>query len=189
MRPVGRSVGRSGISPDAITILGVLVQGYAAYLIIEGRLLAAGLVSIVAAVADVMDGAVAKAQGRTGKFGALFDSTTDRLTDALLFIPIAWLYGVAPDSPDRGSTWVAAVSLVALVASFLVSYIKARAESLGFSCDVGIAERAERVIAIVIALVFDIVGPVLVVLALLSIVTFIQRLVHVRAQESRGAAR
>lgn len=187
MRPVGRAVATSGVSPDAITVLGVLVQGGAAYLILEGRLLAAGLVAVVAAVADVLDGAVAKAQRRTGKFGALFDSTTDRLTDALLFVPLAWLYGVAPDTPERASSWIAAVSLVALVASFLVSYIKARAESLGFDCNVGIAERAERVIAIILALVFDIVGPVLAVLAVLSIVTFLQRLIHVRRQEPRVA--
>lgn len=189
MRPVGRAVATSGVSPDAITVLGVLVQGGAAYLILDGRLLAAGLVAVVAAVADVLDGAVAKAQRRTGKFGALFDSTTDRLTDALLFVPLAWLYGVAPDTPERASSWIAAVSLVALVASFLVSYIKARAESLGFDCNVGIAERAERVIAIILALVFDIVGPVLAVLAVLSIVTFLQRLIHVRRQEPRVASR
>ncbi|MGI8775281.1 MAG: CDP-alcohol phosphatidyltransferase family protein [Actinomycetota bacterium] len=187
MRPLGRGVAASGISPDAITLFGVLVQAGAAYLILEGRLLAAGLLTIVAALADVFDGAVAKARGRTGKFGALFDSTTDRLTDALLFIPLAWLYGVAPDTPERASDWIAAVALVALVASFLVSYVKARAESLGFDCDVGIAERAERVIAMIVALVFDIVGVVLVILAVLSIATFLQRLVHVRRQEPHVA--
>jgi CDP-diacylglycerol--glycerol-3-phosphate 3-phosphatidyltransferase len=186
MRPLGRGVARSGISPDAITLFGVGVQAWVGFLIIDGRLLAAGLVSIVAALADVFDGAVAKARGRTGKFGAFLDSTTDRLSDALFFLPLAWLYGVAPDVAARDEPWVAAVAMTGLVASFLVSYVKARAESLGYRCDVGIAERAERTIALIIALVFDIVPVVLVILAVLAIVTFLQRVFYVRAQDQRG---
>ena len=185
MRPIGRSLARTGISPDAVTLLGVLIQMVAAWLILDGRLLAAGLVSILAALSDVFDGAIAKAKGRTGKFGALLDSTTDRLADALFFLPIAWLYAVSPDSAERDVPWVAVVALVALVAGFLVSYVKARAESLGYSCDVGIAERAERVIATIVALVFDILPYVLPVLAALSVITALQRILHVRKQDQR----
>lgn len=186
MRPVGRAVGASGLSPDAVTVAGVVIQGVAAWLILDGRLLMAGLVSIAAAIADVLDGAIAKAQGRAGKFGALLDSTTDRLADALFFLPIAWLYAVAPDSGSHDEQWVAVVALVALVAGFLVSYVKARAESLGFTCNVGIAERAERVIATIVALIFDILPFVLPVLAALSVITAIQRIVHVRGQDARA---
>lgn len=186
MRPVGRAVGASGISPDAVTAAGVVIQAVAAWLILDGRLLLAGLVSIAAAIADVLDGAIAKAQGRAGKFGALLDSTTDRLADALFFLPIAWLYAVSPDSAAHDEQWVAVVALVALVAGFLVSYVKARAESLGFTCDVGIAERAERVIATIIALIFDILPYVLPVLAALSVITAIQRILHVRGQDRRA---
>lgn len=185
MRPVGRSLARTGISPDAVTLLGVLIQVVAAWLILDGRLLAAGIVSILAALSDVFDGAIAKAKGRTGKFGALLDSTTDRLADALFFLPIAWLYAVSPDNAERDVPWVAVVALVALVAGFLVSYVKARAESLGYSCDVGIAERAERVIATIVALVFDILPYVLPVLAALSVITALQRIFHVRKQDQR----
>ncbi|HEU4480367.1 MAG TPA: CDP-alcohol phosphatidyltransferase family protein [Actinomycetota bacterium] len=187
MRPVGRAVARTGVSPDAITLGGVAVQGYAAYLILEGHLFLAALASTFAALSDVFDGAVAKAQNRAGKFGALLDSTTDRLGDALVFLPIAWLYGVSPDIVERDEPWVAVVALVALVASFLVSYVKARAESLGYRCDVGIAERAERLIAIILALAFDVVPVVITILAALSIVTFVQRLLYVRAQDSRAS--
>lgn len=183
--PVGRAAARSRVSPDAITAAGVLIQAYAAFLIVAGAIVAAALVSLVAAAADVMDGAVAKARGMGGKFGAVLDSTTDRLTDALLLLPIAWLYGVSPDIPKRDEPWVAAAALTALVASFLVSYIKARAESLGFDCNVGIAERAERVGLIILGLLLDIIPIVLIVLALLSTVTFVQRLVHVRRQAAR----
>ncbi|MGH2693901.1 MAG: CDP-alcohol phosphatidyltransferase family protein [Actinomycetota bacterium] len=182
MAPIGRGLGRAGISPNAVTIGGVLIQAGAAALILDGRLLAAGLVATVAAFADAFDGAVAKTQGRTSKFGAVLDSTTDRLSDALFFVPLAWLYGVSPDIAARDEPWVAALALVTLVAAFLVSYVKARAESLGFECDVGIAERAERLIIMILGLIFDLVPLALAVLASLSAVTLVQRLSHVSAQ-------
>jgi CDP-diacylglycerol--glycerol-3-phosphate 3-phosphatidyltransferase len=185
MRPVGASLARLGVTPDAVTYLGLLVQVGVAVLIIQGRLLVAGLVAIVAGLSDVVDGAVAKARGRTSKFGAFLDSTTDRLSDALFLVPIAWLYGVEPDIAAHDEPWVAAVALAALVLGYLVSYSKARAESLGYDCNVGIMERAERLILIILALILDFVPPALVILASLSGVTFIQRMVHVRLQAAR----
>ena len=183
MRPVGSRLGSLGLSANAITLLNVVVQAGVAYLIIEGRLLAAGLVAIVSALGDTLDGAVAKARGTSSPFGALLDSTTDRLSDALFFIPVAWLYGVSPGAEQADQAWVAALALVALVASFLVSYVKARAEGLGFECNVGIAERAERLILMIVGLVFTFMLPtVLAVLALLSVITVFQRIFHVRGQ-------
>jgi CDP-diacylglycerol---glycerol-3-phosphate 3-phosphatidyltransferase len=182
MSPIGRSLARSGVSPDVITYIGVVLQLVVAVLILQGRLLAAGLLAIVAASSDAFDGAVAKAQGAADKFGAFLDSTTDRLSDALIFLPIAWLFGVDPDIAERDEPWVAAVALAALVFSFLVSYTKARAESLGYECNVGIAERAERLILIIAALILDLLPPALVLLAVLAAITFIQRVVHVHSQ-------
>ena len=183
MRPVGRVVGRAPFGPNAITVIGVVVQGAVAVLIIDGRLVAAGLITIVAALLDTLDGAVAKAQGQVTKFGAFLDSTTDRLSDALCFVPIAWLYGVNPDIEAHDEPWVAAMALVALVASFLVSYVKARAEALGFDCRVGIAERAERLILVIVALVFsDILPALITLLAALSVITVVQRVAHVYKQ-------
>ena len=152
-------------------------------LILQGRLVAAGLLLVVAAFFDTFDGALAKAKGRVTKFGAFLDSTTDRLADALCFGPIAWLYGVDPDIPARDEPWVAAVALVTLVASFMVSYVKARAEALGFDCKVGIAERAERLILVMFALVFSNLLPTLmVVLAIASVITVFQRIAYVHKQ-------
>lgn len=182
MRPVGRGLARTPLSPDAVTYLGVLLQVGVAVLIVDGRLLAAGLLAIVASFADAFDGALAKAKGSASKWGAFLDSSTDRLADALYFIPIAWLYGVAPDVATRHSEVTAALALVALVGSFLVSYTKARAESLGFDCNVGIAERAERLIVLVVALVFDLVPVGVGILAVATTVTFLQRMWHVRKQ-------
>ncbi len=188
IKPVGRGLMKTGVSPDAITVMGVVVQGGAAYLIIEGHLVWAGLVSIVAGICDILDGAVAKAQNRKSQFGALLDSTTDRLSDALIFLPLVWLYGVRPDVAERENLVVAALAMAALVFSFLVSYVKARAEGLGFECRVGIAERFERLAIMIIGLLFDIVLVALVVLATLSAITFFQRLFHVRKQASLRAA-
>lgn len=188
MSPVGRWLSRTPLSPDVVTLLGVLIQAGVAVLILQGRLLVAGLIAIVAALSDAFDGALARAQGRTSRFGALLDSTTDRLADALYFIPIAWLYGVSPDVPGRGSHLVAGLALFALVASFLVSYIKARAESLGFDCNVGIAERAERLIIVIAALILDLVLLGVAVLAVLATVTVLQRLIHVRRQARDAVA-
>ncbi|MGH2700072.1 MAG: CDP-alcohol phosphatidyltransferase family protein [Actinomycetota bacterium] len=185
MRPVGGFVGRSGITPNQITILGVAVQGAVSYLIVSDRLAEAGFVLIAAALLDTVDGAVAKARGLTTTFGAFLDSTMDRLSDALVFLPIAWLY-LADPTPERADQqWVAALSLVTLVLSFLVSYAKARAEGLGFECNVGLIERAERLIIMIVVLVFSALLPLgLAVLALASLLTLVQRIVHVRKQAS-----
>lgn len=187
MRPVGRALARTPLSPNAVTLLGVGIQAVVAVLILQGRLVAAGLLLIVAALFDTFDGALAKAKGRISKFGAFLDSTTDRLADALCFGPIAWLYGVDPDIPAHDEPWVAAVALVALVASFMVSYVKARAESLGFECKVGLVERAERLIVVMFALVFSSILPALmVVLAIASVITVVQRIAHVHKQADRA---
>lgn len=182
-RPVGGFIGRSGITPNQITIFGVLVQAVVSYLIVTDRLGVAGVVLIVAALLDTVDGAVAKARGFTSKFGALLDSTMDRLSDALVFLPIAWLYLADPTSERADMEWVAALALTTLVLSFLVSYTKARAEGLGFECNVGLIERAERLIVMIVALVFSALLPAaLALLALASLATFVQRIVHVHKQ-------
>ena len=182
MQPVGRGVARSGIGRNAITAAGLVLQGVVAYLIVDGRLLTAGLIAVLAALSDALDGAVAKARDGVSKVGALLDSTADRVSDALFFAPVAWLYGVAPDAARSGQRWVAALALVALVASFIVSYVKARAEGLGYECNVGIVERAERLILMILGLLLDLVPLVLVVLATLSVITVGQRVLHVRGQ-------
>jgi CDP-diacylglycerol--glycerol-3-phosphate 3-phosphatidyltransferase len=187
VEPVGKAIARHGIAPNAITLVGAAVQLVVAYEIVSAHLVAAGLIAVVAAVADAIDGAVAKAAASTTRFGALLDSTLDRLSDALFFGPVAWLYAVSPGPERAGQRWVAAIALAALVASFLVSYVKARAEGLGFECNVGIVARAERTLLMILALVFGLLPVIIPVLAMLSIVTILQRVLHVRGQ-ARSAA-
>jgi CDP-diacylglycerol--glycerol-3-phosphate 3-phosphatidyltransferase len=183
MRPVGGFIGRSGVTPNQITLLGVAVQAVVSYLIVVDRLAQAGFVLIAAALLDTVDGAVAKARGLTTKFGAFLDSTMDRLSDALVFLPVAWLYLAEPSAARADQQWVAALALVALVLSFLVSYARARAEGLGFDCNVGLIERAERLIIMILSLVFnDLLPAGLALLALASLITLVQRMVHVYRQ-------
>lgn len=186
MKPVGRGLARTGLTPNAVTVTGLIIQVGTAIAILQGRLLLAGLIAIVAALSDALDGALAKAKGAT-KFGALLDSTSDRLADALFFLPLAWLYGVAPDVASREQPWTSALALGALVLSFLVSYVKARAEGLGFECKIGIVERFERIALMIVGLIFDIVLATLVILTVLSAITFVQRLLYVRKQASLSA--
>jgi CDP-diacylglycerol--glycerol-3-phosphate 3-phosphatidyltransferase len=187
MRPVGRALARTPLTPNTITVLGVGLQAVVTWQIVTGRILAAGLLGIVSGFADAFDGAVAKAKNMTSKFGAFLDSTTDRLADGMIFGAVAWLYGVDPDVPARDEPWVAALALGTLVVSFLVSYVKSRAEALGFECNVGLVERGERLVLINAGLILDIVPPVLVVLFALSVVTFFQRVFHVRGQAEPAA--
>jgi phosphatidylglycerophosphate synthase len=182
MRPIGRALAKTPLSPNAITLLGVVLQGVVTWQILEGKILVAGLLGIVSGFSDAFDGAVAKAKGMTSKFGALLDSTTDRLADGLIFGAIAWLYGVSPDIAVHDEPWVAALALATLIVSFLVSYVKSRAESLGFECNVGLVERGERLVLINAALILDLVPPMLIILLATSVFTFLQRLFHVRGQ-------
>lgn len=185
MHPVGTLIGRSGITPNTVTVAGLGVQAVSAGLIVGDRLVAAGLVLALSAVLDTIDGAVAKARGMTTKFGALLDSTTDRLADALVFLPVAWLY--LTSEAHEGEQWVGVLAMTAMVFSYCVSYVKARAEGLGFECNVGLIERAERLILMIIGLVFTaILGVVVAVLTVASLWTFLQRLWHVRNQASRA---
>lgn len=187
MKPVGELLGRSGISPNSITVAALLVQGVVAYLIVEDELFAAAATATFAGLLDTLDGAVAKAMGRASKFGALLDSTLDRLGDALVFLPIGWLYLTSDGRADEH--WVAALALVALTASFLVSYVKARAEGLGYECNVGLIERAERLIIVILGLALSSFLPLaLAILALASIYTFVERLIHVRKQARHARA-
>ncbi|MQB00073.1 MAG: CDP-alcohol phosphatidyltransferase family protein [Actinobacteria bacterium] len=186
MRPVGRALGATRVNPNAITVLGLIVHIWVAILIVQGRFVEAGFALILAAAFDAFDGAVAKARGMITKFGGFLDSTIDRLADALILLAIAWRFTEAAGPAEQELRWVAIAALVALVAGFLVSYVRARAEALGFECKVGIAERAERVILLIAGLIFTYILPIAVaLLAVLASVTVLQRIFHVRAQAGR----
>jgi CDP-diacylglycerol--glycerol-3-phosphate 3-phosphatidyltransferase len=185
--PVARALLRAGVSPDLVTIaggIGVVVG--AVVFATRGMLLLATLVVTLAALTDLVDGAMARARGRPSRYGALLDSTVDRVADGAIFGSL--VYWLA--TTDQHAAAVAA--LLCLITGQIVSYVRARAEGLGFTCNVGLIERPERLIIVGIGGLLDGFGVpyglhvVLWVLAALSAVTVVQRMVHVRRQASGG---
>ncbi|CAA9348559.1 MAG: Phosphatidylinositol phosphate synthase @ Archaetidylinositol phosphate synthase [uncultured Frankineae bacterium] len=182
--PVAAALLRAGVSPDAITVLGTVgvVTGALAFFP-RGQLFVGTMVVTAFVLTDMLDGAMARRIERRSVFGAWLDSTCDRLADAAVFSGLVlWLVG------DGDDVLLAGVALFCLVAGSLVSYAKARAEGLGLRCDVGFAERAERLIIVLVAAGFSGLGvtwalPVgLWALAVASAVTVVQRLLEVRRQ-------
>ena len=191
VEPLGRAVGRTGISANDLTVSGVVLMAVGTLLVANGRLLLGGVVVTVGGLLDLVDGAVAKATGTETAFGAFLDSTTDRLSDGLLFSGLAWylvhrppggaaMLGVVPGRLYASTGLLLALGVMVL--GFLTSYIKARAESMGYSCNVGVAERGERVFIAAAGIVFNIIVPALTILLVLSGITVGQRIVHVWRQ-------
>ncbi len=175
-----RLLAKTPIAPDAISWFGFLLTVGAAVLIITGHLFAAGLVVLIAGFFDILDGALARSTNRTTQFGAVLDSTLDRLAEAILLLGILVLYTKEP------STTGILVVGVALLGSLLVSYIRARAEALGLKCQVGLFTRAERVVVLALGLLLSQFAHALiialVIIVVFSFITIGQRLVYVWQQ-------
>lgn len=176
---VGRPLSQLGIPPNAITFTGFLLQVGVGMLFFRGLNRVGGLVLLLVAPLDALDGAVARAGGRDGPFGAFLDSTLDRFSDAALIL------GLTAHQLGQGQMLEAALFLVALVAALMVSYTRARAEALGISCQVGLATRLERVFLIVLLTVLGLTQLLAWTLVVLSIVTVLQRMLHVYMTFSR----
>jgi phosphatidylinositol phosphate synthase len=179
------SLTRTRITPNALTASGVTLCAVASLLVLfEGRdeLLfywAAAVVFVLGSLLDILDGALARAGGKTTPFGAFLDSTTDRVSEGFMLTAIAWVL-----ARNHHPAFVA-VTVIAVAGSFLVSYTRARAEALGLRGDVGIGSRAERVVVITAGLVLAPWGVLpwsLVLLACTAWITVVQRVLHVRKQ-------
>lgn len=186
--PIARALLRAHVSPDAVTIAGTLGVALAALIwAARGQWIIATVVITLCAFTDLIDGSMARQLGRSGRFGAFLDSTMDRVADAFVFGSVAWYFAVH----QRHSTLVAA--LICLVSGQLVSYVRARAEGLGLSAKVGIAERAERLILLGVGGLVTGFGwhygmdVALWLLAALSVVTIGQRVAHVYRQDRAAA--
>jgi len=178
--PVGRVVAKTGVPPNLLTIFGFLMNVGVAWIISRGPdyfLIAGGLI-VVAGIFDLLDGAVARITNRVTKFGALLDSTLDRLSDAVLLFGLLWYYAWKQDASIE-----VILIFAAIVGSLLVSYVRARAEGLGLDADVGIMRRTIRILTLAIALMLSTFEPILLValwgLAVLSNLTAAHRLVYV----------
>jgi phosphatidylglycerophosphate synthase len=181
--PSAKLLLRLHISPDAVTVVGTLGAVSCAMLFIaRGNFVFGVLGVIVFAVADLLDGTMARIKGTSGPWGNFLDASLDRVADGAIFGSVAFW------AASEDQMWLAAGTLIALVAGQVTSYAKARAEAVGAEANVGLVERAERLIAILAALFLSGVGVPWVLditvwaLAILGVFTVIQRVVHVRKQ-------
>lgn len=179
--PIGVVLWRLKITADALTILGILVAVAGAIVIGRGHMFAGFICLLLTGIPDALDGAVAKAAGTASVRGAFFDSVSDRVTDSLLFSGIAW--HLAIEEPGR----IMMLPVALMATAMLVSYQRAKAESLGFDAKGGIMERAERFIALAVGLLFDdVLIPVLWVMLVLTSITACQRFVKIWKQASKN---
>ena len=177
LTPIGRSLRRTGISADVVTLIGIVMAAAAAVAIGLGDLRLGFFLLVLTGIPDALDGAVAKASGTSSSRGAYFDSVADRLTDALLFGGVAW--HLATIRTDHMMMLPVGIMATAM----FISYQRAKAESLGYDAKGGLMERAERFIVLAFGLLFsEILIPVLWVMLALSLVTAGQRFVKVWRQ-------
>ena len=176
--PIGRALGRTGVRPNTLTSLGLALTAAAALSVASGRPVAAGLLLLAGGLMDLFDGSVARASGRSTPFGGFYDSVSDRLSDGMI------LAGIAFAVADRPK--LLALTLVSLVLAEVTSYVRARAESIDLDCEVGLLERAERAILLILGLLLaPLFESVLWVLAVGGAVTVAQRVHHVWCQIDR----
>jgi CDP-diacylglycerol---glycerol-3-phosphate 3-phosphatidyltransferase len=177
VKPVGNGLRRTGLSPDHLTVMGLLVAIGAAVAIGAGMLFLGLVLVILAALPDLFDGALAKASNTSSQRGAFFDSVIDRVTDALLFGGVAW-YFASEESPH-----MAMLPFAIMAASSVISYQRAKAESLGLDAKGGLMERAERIILFCLGLLIPpLLIPILWIMLVLTTITAVQRFVKVWKQ-------
>ncbi len=180
--PIGRSLVKTGITPNVITIIGIVMSCVAAVTIGAGYLRLGFLFLLLTGIPDALDGAVARAAGTGSKRGAYFDSVSDRLTDGMLFGGVAWYLA----SNEPGRIMMLPVAIMGL--AMFISYQRAKAESLGWDAKGGIMERAERIIVLAFALLFpELLIPTLWVMLVLTTITAAQRFAKVWKQASVDA--
>ncbi|ADG74682.1 CDP-alcohol phosphatidyltransferase [Cellulomonas flavigena DSM 20109] len=188
--PLADALLRAGVSPDAVTITGTLVVVVTAlWAFPTGHLLLGGVLIAVFTLTDSIDGVMARRAGRSGPWGAFLDSTLDRFGDGAIFAGLVlWYTGGGDSRPD------AVLALACLVLGSIVPYARARAEGLGMTASIGIAERADRLLAVLTATILVGAGlpgvvmtVVLALLAVASAVTVVQRMATVRRQARQAA--
>ncbi len=167
-----------GVTPNMITLMGLALNVGVALIIASGQPVLGGICVLLANAFDMLDGALARVTGKASRFGAFLDSTLDRYAEALIFLGIGvWLF-------SRGDGPLLLAVYCATVGSLMVSYARARAEGLGVGGEVGLLPRPERLILIAVGLIFHpyLLAPVLWLLAVLTNVTAVQRILHVRRE-------
>lgn len=175
----------SRLTPNAISMAGLIGNLIAAVLILEHHFVLAGIAFILGSLCDMLDGRYSRMSGKGTPFGAFLDSTLDRIEEGIVLAAVAAWFA------QEGNDVAVGATVLAVVGSYMVSYTRARAEALGVECKVGIADRTVRVVILSAGLVFADLGalaPAVYVLAGLSTITVFQRIWHVRRELTRPAA-
>ncbi|MCL5962697.1 MAG: CDP-alcohol phosphatidyltransferase family protein [Chloroflexi bacterium] len=170
---LARGLAKTGMTPNILTIIALLLNGVAAAVVAVGYLSMGGILVMLFGAFDTLDGALARVTGKSSKFGAFLDSTLDRYSEAFVFFGLLVLFSV------RGDVQATLLVYAVLVGSLMVSYTRARAEGLGLDCEVGLLPRPERIILLGLGLILNQVVIALWILAILTNVTAVQRILHV----------
>jgi len=186
LEPVVSLLASFGVSPLLVSFFGLALSGWGAVVVAKGSLLAGGIFLLLAGLCDVLDGDLARRLNRVSRFGAFIDSTLDRVSEFVLFGGVL-MYVVR--RPNDYPLYEPVVVLLALMGSVLTSYARARAEGLGIECKVGIMERPERLGLLALGLILGhrFLMAVMMLLAVTSLFTVVQRIRHVHRASARSA--
>ena len=172
--PIGAFLNRLGLMPNTITIIGWVGNTIGAYFLWQGEMLVGGLIILAMGPVDALDGTMARLRGEPSDVGAFVDSVTDRYSELVIFLGLLLYY-------NQQSDWINTLGVyLAAAGSVLVSYIRARAQSLGYEAKVGILTRAERYAVLAPSLIFNIPWLGVWIIAVLANITAVQRIIHVR---------
>jgi CDP-diacylglycerol--glycerol-3-phosphate 3-phosphatidyltransferase len=174
--PIGAFLNRLGLTPNAITLLGLAGTSIGAYFLSQGKMTTGAFVLLASVLVDAFDGTMARLRGEPSDFGGFVDSVSDRYAELITFAGLLYFFLSQNDEPGVMVTFAAAAG------SVLVSYVKARAEGLGFTAKVGILTRVERYLVLIPLLVFNQPFIAMLVIAVLGNITALQRIFHVRVQ-------
>jgi CDP-diacylglycerol--glycerol-3-phosphate 3-phosphatidyltransferase len=166
------------LSPNTLTIFGFLIIFFAAYYIYKGKFVIAATVTLFASIFDMLDGALARKLNKKTKFGGFLDSTIDRLSEAVIY------FGFLLFFLNEKNFYGSILTYSAMVFSFLVSYTRARASGLKIDCEIGLFTRPERIIIIILGLILNQLLVTIILINILSIITFMQRILKVHKEAS-----
>jgi CDP-diacylglycerol--glycerol-3-phosphate 3-phosphatidyltransferase len=172
--PVAGALLRAHVRPNQLTVVGLGVSCVAAYAFSQEWLRVGAVLLAVAGLFDLFDGALARLAGQETCFGAFLDSVVDRYSDVIVLLGITLLYH------QTGDRLGGAATLATLLGTMMVSYTKARAQSIGVACEIGLMERPERLIGLIAGGLFNVLGPMMLVMAVLTNVTALQRIFYTR---------
>jgi CDP-diacylglycerol--glycerol-3-phosphate 3-phosphatidyltransferase len=173
LEPVAGLIGRTGVSPNLVTVMGVVLNLGVAWVLAQGYMRIGGVLVPLVALFDALDGTLARLTERRSRFGAFLDSTMDRFSEAIVYLGLLFFY------TRLGAGREILLIYATIVGSLMVSYARARAEGLGLDCKVGLLTRLERIVILTVALILDQMSVALWVLAILTNFTAFQRMYHV----------